>query len=96
MKEPPQIKAPPVPHFGLPFQPHLAEDRHTEVCPFSFEEREQERRVLKEKKLEERRLEEVKSSEPSVLVLQDNGEVTTCVFVAVSGASVQGPAAARL
>lgn len=70
MKPPPQIKAPPVPHFGLPFQPHLPEDRQVEVCPFSFEEREQERRALKEKKLEERRLEEVKSPEPSVLVLQ--------------------------
>ncbi|CAF91257.1 unnamed protein product, partial [Tetraodon nigroviridis] len=58
VKEPPHIKAPPAPHFGLPFQPHLPEDRHVEVCPFSFEEREQERRVLKEKKLEERRLEE--------------------------------------
>lgn len=92
MKQPPQIKAPPVPHFGLPFQPHLPEDRHIELCPFSFEEREQERRALKEKKLEERRLEEVKSFEPSVLV-----EVTHArVFIAVSGAAVQGPAATRL
>lgn len=61
VKQPPQIKAPPAPHFGLPFQPHLPEDRHLDVCPFSFEEREQERRALKEKRLEERRLEEVRS-----------------------------------
>lgn len=66
MKPAPPFKAPPVPHFGLPFHPHLPEDRHVEVCPFSFEEREQDRRVLKEKKLEEKRLEEVKSSEPSI------------------------------
>lgn len=65
MKQPPPIKAPPVPHFGLPFQPHLPEEHQVEVCPFSFEEREQERRALKEKKLEEWRLEKVNvSKEP--------------------------------
>ncbi|XP_008293958.1 targeting protein for Xklp2 isoform X2 [Stegastes partitus] len=53
------IKPPPVPHFGLPFQPRLPEHHHVEVCPFSFEQREQERRALKEKKLEEKRNEEV-------------------------------------
>uniref|UniRef100_A0A674N2Q1 TPX2 microtubule nucleation factor n=1 Tax=Takifugu rubripes TaxID=31033 RepID=A0A674N2Q1_TAKRU len=55
----PAVEAPSVPHFGLPFQPQLPQNRHVEVCPFSFEEREQERRVLKEKKLEDKRLEEV-------------------------------------
>ncbi|XP_049437622.1 targeting protein for Xklp2 [Epinephelus fuscoguttatus] len=59
VKQPSTFKAPPVPHFGLPFQPKLPENRHVEVCPFSFEEREQERRALKEKKLEEMRNEEV-------------------------------------
>uniref|UniRef100_A0A6D2W6Y1 TPX2 microtubule nucleation factor n=1 Tax=Takifugu rubripes TaxID=31033 RepID=A0A6D2W6Y1_TAKRU len=59
VKPPPHKKAPSVPHFGLPFQPQLPQNRHVEVCPFSFEEREQERRVLKEKKLEDKRLEEV-------------------------------------
>lgn len=63
MKPAPPFKAPPIPHFGLPFQPHLPEEHQVEVCPFSFQEREQERRALKEKKLEDRRLEEVKSSE---------------------------------
>ncbi|XP_011619069.1 targeting protein for Xklp2 [Takifugu rubripes] len=58
VKPPPHKKAPSVPHFGLPFQPQLPQNRHVEVCPFSFEEREQERRVLKEKKLEDKRLEE--------------------------------------
>ncbi|XP_010795046.1 LOW QUALITY PROTEIN: targeting protein for Xklp2 [Notothenia coriiceps] len=59
VKQPSPIKAPPVPHFGLPFQPQLQENHHVEVCPFSFEERDQERRALKEKKLEEKRNEEV-------------------------------------
>uniref|UniRef100_UPI0037E955A1 targeting protein for Xklp2 isoform X2 n=1 Tax=Semicossyphus pulcher TaxID=241346 RepID=UPI0037E955A1 len=59
VKQPSPIKAPPVPHFGLPFQPRLPEHHHVEVCPFSFEERERERRALKEKKLEEKRNEEV-------------------------------------
>lgn len=59
VKQPSPIKAPPVPHFGLPFQPQLQENHHVEVCPFSFEERDRERRALKEKKLEEKRNEEV-------------------------------------
>ncbi|KAG8002948.1 Targeting protein for Xklp2-B [Nibea albiflora] len=59
VKPPSPIKAPPVPHFGLPFQPRLAENHQVEVCPFSFEERERERRALKEKRLEEMRNEEV-------------------------------------
>ncbi|KAG7521035.1 hypothetical protein JOB18_041252 [Solea senegalensis] len=59
VKQPSPIKAPPVPHFGLPFQPRLPESHHVEVCPFSFEKRELERRALKEKKLEELRNEEV-------------------------------------
>ncbi|CAK6974429.1 targeting protein for Xklp2 [Scomber scombrus] len=59
VKPPSPVKAPPVPHFGLPFQPRLPEKHHVEVRPFSFEERERERRVLKEKKLQENRNEEV-------------------------------------
>ncbi|XP_034731719.1 targeting protein for Xklp2 [Etheostoma cragini] len=59
VKQPLPIKAPPVPHFGLPFQPQLQENHHVEVCPFSFEERERERRALKEKRLAEKRNEEV-------------------------------------
>ncbi|KAF3859963.1 hypothetical protein F7725_000218, partial [Dissostichus mawsoni] len=59
VKQPSPIKAPPVPHFGLPFQPQLQENHHVEVCPFSFEERDRERRALKEKKLEEKRNGEV-------------------------------------
>lgn len=64
---PPQVKPPaplkvlPVPHYGLPFQPQLPEQHHVEVCPFSFDERERERRALKEKKLEEKQNEEVGS-----------------------------------
>ncbi|XP_075951648.1 targeting protein for Xklp2 isoform X1 [Anarhichas minor] len=59
VKPPSPIKAPAVPHFGLPFQPQLQENHHVEVCPFSFEERDRERRALKEKKLQEMRNEEV-------------------------------------
>ncbi|XP_040007724.1 targeting protein for Xklp2 isoform X2 [Xiphias gladius] len=59
VKQPSPVKPPTVPHFGLPFQPRLPENHHVEVCPFSFEERERERRALKEKRLEEIRSEEV-------------------------------------
>ncbi|XP_067383246.1 targeting protein for Xklp2 isoform X2 [Channa argus] len=59
VKPPAPFKVPPVPHYGLPFQPQLPESHHVEVCPFSFEERERERRALKEKKLEDKRNEEV-------------------------------------
>ncbi|KAM4562891.1 targeting protein for Xklp2 isoform 2-T2 [Odontesthes bonariensis] len=58
-KPPSPLKVPPVPHFGLPFVPRLPEKQQVEVCPFSFDQREQERRALKEKKLEELRNEEV-------------------------------------
>lgn len=53
------VKAPPVPHLGLPFQPRLPGNHHVEVCPFSFEKREQEKRALKEKRLEVKQNEEV-------------------------------------
>ncbi|XP_033825763.1 targeting protein for Xklp2 [Periophthalmus magnuspinnatus] len=59
VKPPSPIKPPPVPHFGLPFQPKLPEHHQVEVCPFSFDKREQERRALKEKKLEQMRNEDV-------------------------------------
>ncbi|XP_072305427.1 targeting protein for Xklp2 [Eucyclogobius newberryi] len=55
---PSPVKAPPVPHFALPFQPKLPDHHHMEVCPFSFDKREQERRALKEKKLEQLRNED--------------------------------------
>ncbi len=57
-KPPVPIKAHAVPHF-LPFQPKLPVKSQVEMCPFSFEEREHERRIMKEKKLEEMRNEEV-------------------------------------
>jgi targeting protein for Xklp2 len=59
VKPPAPLKAHAVPHFGLPFLPKLQDKTQVEVCPFSFEERERERRVLKEKRLEELRHEEV-------------------------------------
>ncbi|XP_048879686.1 targeting protein for Xklp2 isoform X2 [Brienomyrus brachyistius] len=60
VKPAPPIRANPAPHFGLPFQPKLQEMRQVEMCPFSFEAREQERIALKEKRLEEQRREEVR------------------------------------
>uniref|UniRef100_A0A8C7QT33 TPX2 C-terminal domain-containing protein n=1 Tax=Oncorhynchus mykiss TaxID=8022 RepID=A0A8C7QT33_ONCMY len=59
VKPPAPLKAHAAPHFGLPFQPKLQDKTHMDVCPFSFEERECERRLLKEKRLEELRHEEV-------------------------------------
>ena len=53
------VKANPLPHFGVPFLPKLPEKTQVEVCPFSFEAREQERLALKEKRLEEMRNEVV-------------------------------------
>ncbi|KAM9828035.1 targeting protein for Xklp2 isoform 1-T2 [Syngnathus typhle] len=48
VKPVPSVKHTPVPQFGTPFQPMLQDKRHTEVCPFSFEQREQEKKKLKE------------------------------------------------
>ncbi|XP_064154226.1 targeting protein for Xklp2-like [Anguilla rostrata] len=57
--KPVPLKAIPVPHFGLPFQPKPVEKGQAEVCPFSFESRERERQALKEKRLEELRQKEI-------------------------------------
>ena len=56
---PAPMKAHAAPHFGLPFFPKLQEKTQVDVCPFSFEDRERERRLMKEKRLEELRHEEV-------------------------------------
>ncbi|XP_056363830.1 targeting protein for Xklp2 isoform X1 [Oenanthe melanoleuca] len=54
------IKANPMPHYGVPFKPKLPEQRHVvEVCPFSFDARDRERQIQKEKKIEELQKEEV-------------------------------------
>ncbi|XP_068006318.1 targeting protein for Xklp2 isoform X3 [Melanerpes formicivorus] len=55
----PVIKANPMPYYGVPFKPKLPEARHVEVCPFSFDARDKERQVQKEKKIEELQKEEV-------------------------------------
>ncbi|XP_051915564.1 targeting protein for Xklp2 isoform X2 [Hippocampus zosterae] len=54
----PLIKHTPVPQFGTPFQPMLQDKRHTEVCPFSFEQREQARKKLKAFKEQQQQEEE--------------------------------------
>ncbi|XP_060794540.1 targeting protein for Xklp2 [Neoarius graeffei] len=58
VKAPAPVKALPVPHY-VPFQPKPAAKSHVEMCPFSFDQREQERRAQKEKRLEGLRHEEV-------------------------------------
>ncbi|NXK23231.1 TPX2 protein, partial [Arenaria interpres] len=55
----PMIKANPMPHYGVPFKPKMPEQRHVEVCPFSFDARDRERQIQKEKKIEEMQKEEV-------------------------------------
>ncbi|NWI89659.1 TPX2 protein, partial [Pitta sordida] len=55
----PVIKANPMPHYGVPFKPKMPEHRHVEVCPFSFDARDKERQIQKEKKIEEMQKEEV-------------------------------------
>uniref|UniRef100_A0A8C3KPI8 TPX2 microtubule nucleation factor n=1 Tax=Calidris pygmaea TaxID=425635 RepID=A0A8C3KPI8_9CHAR len=55
----PMIKANPMPHYGVPFKPKVPEQRHVEVCPFSFDARDRERQIQKEKKIEEMQKEEV-------------------------------------
>ncbi|XP_015737356.1 targeting protein for Xklp2 isoform X2 [Coturnix japonica] len=55
----PVIKAHPMPHYGVPFKPKMPEQRHVEVCPFSFDSRDRERLLQKEKKIEELQKEEV-------------------------------------
>ncbi|KAM4031832.1 targeting protein for Xklp2 isoform 2-T4 [Anomaloglossus baeobatrachus] len=52
---PPIIKANPMPHYGVPFKPKLVEQKQVEVCPFSFNERDQQKMEVKEKKLDQLR-----------------------------------------
>ncbi|XP_006881483.1 PREDICTED: targeting protein for Xklp2 [Elephantulus edwardii] len=47
------IKAQPMPHYGVPFKPQIPEARAIEVCPFSFDSRDKERQLQKEKKIKE-------------------------------------------
>ncbi|KAM4649769.1 targeting protein for Xklp2 isoform 1-T6 [Amazona ochrocephala] len=58
-EEVPVIRANPMPHYGVPFKPKMPEQRHVEVCPFSFDARDKERQMQKEKKIEELQKEEV-------------------------------------
>ncbi|XP_061758352.1 targeting protein for Xklp2-like isoform X1 [Nerophis ophidion] len=48
VKAPSPIKHVPVPHFGVTFHPILPEKQHIQVCPFSFEQREQAKKQQKE------------------------------------------------
>ncbi|DAA23179.1 targeting protein for Xklp2 isoform X3 [Bos taurus] len=52
-EEPVMIRAQPVPYFGMPFKPQIPVGRTVEVCPFSFDSRDKERQLQKEKKIKE-------------------------------------------
>ncbi|XP_053527278.1 targeting protein for Xklp2 isoform X3 [Artibeus jamaicensis] len=52
-EEPVVIRAQPVPHFGVPFKPHIPEAKTVEICPFSFDSRDKEHQLQKEKKIKE-------------------------------------------
>ncbi|XP_074067941.1 targeting protein for Xklp2 isoform X2 [Macrotis lagotis] len=53
-EEPPTvIRAHPVPHYGVPFKPRIPEQRTVEICPFSFDSRDKERQLQKEKRTKE-------------------------------------------
>lgn len=52
-EKPVVIRAQPVPHYGVPYKPHIPEARNVEVCPFSFDTRDKERQLQKEKKIKE-------------------------------------------
>ncbi|XP_076968028.1 targeting protein for Xklp2 isoform X2 [Tamandua tetradactyla] len=52
-EEPVVIRAQPVPHYGVPFKPQIPETRTVEICPFSFDSRDKERQLQKEKKIKE-------------------------------------------
>lgn len=53
------IRALPVPHYGVPFKPQMSEARTVEICAFSFDSRDKERQLQKEKKIKELQKEEV-------------------------------------
>lgn len=78
--KPAPIKAVPVPH-SVPFQPKLPAKSVVEMCPFSFEERERERRAMKEKKLEELRKEEVMLNAHCKNLRNFNVTWCTCIFL---------------
>nr|XP_058894781.1 targeting protein for Xklp2 isoform X3 [Kogia breviceps] len=52
-EEPVVIRAQPVPYFGMPFKPQIPVGRTVEICPFSFDSRDKERQLQKEKKIKE-------------------------------------------
>ncbi|XP_029468758.1 targeting protein for Xklp2 isoform X2 [Rhinatrema bivittatum] len=58
-EEVPVIKANPMPHYGVPFKPRASENRPVELCPFSFDTRDKERQLQKQKTMEALRKEEV-------------------------------------
>lgn len=47
------IRAHPMPHYGVPFKPQNPETRTVEIRPFSFDSRDKERQLQKEKKIQE-------------------------------------------
>lgn len=80
------IKAHPMPHYGVPFKPKMPEQRHVEVCPFSFDSRDRERLIQKEKKIEELQKEEVrpKITLPHIQPHKQKGCCWTCFLLLAS------------
>lgn len=52
-QEPVVIRVHPMPHYGVPFKPQNPETRTVEIRPFSFDSRDKERQLQKEKKIQE-------------------------------------------
>lgn len=77
------IRAQPVPHFGVPFKPHIPEAKTVEVCPFSFDSRDKERQLQKEKKIKELQKGEVgvSISTSSIILFFDSSKVIFCVVL---------------
>nr|KAF6424116.1 TPX2 microtubule nucleation factor [Rousettus aegyptiacus] len=69
-EEPVVIRAQPVPHFGVPFKPHIPEAKTVEICPFSFDSRDKERQLQKEAACFKARPNTVISQEPFQLATE--------------------------
>lgn len=76
------IRAQPVPHFGVPFKPHIPEAKPVEICPFSFDSRDKERQLQKEKKIKELQKGEVgvSISTSSIILFFDSSKVIFMLY----------------
>ena len=72
-----------MPYFGMPFKPQIPVGRTVEICPFSFDSRDKERQLQKEKKIKELQKGEVgvSISASSIVLFFDPSKVI--VYVAL-------------